>query len=94
MVDPLHQQACQRTTEAACVWGCVLQLEQQIQHLSEQRQHVAVQLEQLEGCEGGKDDVGVADLKQQLQVSMQGPRTCKRAACKSPSSSGLLPMRA
>lgn len=58
------------TTNAVCVCGLVLQLEQQIQQLSEQRQHVTVQLEQLEGCEGGKDDVGVADLKQQLQVSM------------------------
>jgi hypothetical protein len=46
----------------------VLQLEQQIRQLEEQRQHVSVQLEQLQGCEGGKDDVGVADLKQQLQV--------------------------
>lgn len=44
-----------------------LQLEQQMQQLDEQRQHVAAQLEQLDGCEGG-DMLGVSDLKQQLQV--------------------------
>lgn len=50
--------------------GCALvQLEQQIQQLDEQRQHVGVQLEQLEGLEGGRDQLGVADLQQQLQVS-------------------------
>lgn len=45
-----------------------VQLEQQIQQLDEQRQHVALQLEQLEGLEGGRDQLGVADLQQQLQV--------------------------
>lgn len=50
--------------------GCAfVQLEQQIQQLDEQRQHVAVQLEQLEGLEGGRDQLGVADLQQQLRVS-------------------------
>ena len=57
----------------------MLQLEQQIQQLEEQRQHVSVQLEQLQGCDGGKDDVGVADLKQQLQVLSACRDTCLRA---------------
>lgn len=51
-----------------CSVPSAVQLEQQIQQLDEQRQHVAVQLEQLEGLEGGKDQIGVSDLKQQLQV--------------------------
>jgi hypothetical protein len=46
-----------------------VQLEQQLQQLDEQRQHVTQQLEQLEGLEGGRDQFGVADLQQQLQVS-------------------------
>jgi hypothetical protein len=45
-----------------------VQLEQQLQQLDEQRAHVALQLEQLEGCDGEKDQLGISDLKQQLQV--------------------------
>lgn len=54
-----------------------MQLEQQIKQLEEQRQHVAVQLEQLEGLEGGKDQIGVSDLKQQLQVSSSSAVNCR-----------------
>jgi hypothetical protein len=48
-----------------------MQLEEQLQQLQEQKQHVAQQLEQLQGLEGGgssKDAIGVSDLEQQLQV--------------------------
>lgn len=40
-----------------------------MQQLVEQRQHVAAQLEQLEGCEGGQEQLGVSDLRKQLEVS-------------------------
>lgn len=46
-----------------------LQLERHMQQLVEQRQHVAAQLEQLEGCEGGQEQLGVSDLRKQLEVS-------------------------
>jgi len=45
-----------------------MQLEQQLQQLDEQRQHVAAQLEQLAGLESGQDQLGVSDLQQQLKV--------------------------
>jgi hypothetical protein len=61
-----------------------LQLEQQIQQLAEQRQHVAVQLEQLEGLEGGKDQIGVSDLKQQLQVCFELAVVCPALGCALP----------
>jgi hypothetical protein len=61
-----------------------MQLEQQIQQLAEQRQHVAVQLEQLEGLEGGKDQIGVSDLKQQLQVRSYPAILCPARGCAIP----------
>jgi hypothetical protein len=47
-----------------------LQLEQQMQQAQEQKQHVAVQLEQLEGCESSRDNLGISDLRAQLQVRL------------------------
>ncbi|WIA13179.1 hypothetical protein OEZ85_006771 [Tetradesmus obliquus] len=48
-----------------------LQLEEQIRQAQEQKQHVAVQLEQLEGCESSRDNLGISDLRAQLQAYEQ-----------------------
>lgn len=52
-----------------CALYC-LQLEEQIRQAQEQKQHVAVQLEQLEGCESSRDNLGISDLRAQLQVRL------------------------
>jgi hypothetical protein len=45
-----------------------MQLEEELKQAHEQKQHVAVQLEQLEGCESSRDNLGISDLRAQLQV--------------------------
>lgn len=51
-----------------CSLPHALQLEEHILQAQQQMQHVAAQLEQLEGCEGGSDALGVSDLRTQLKV--------------------------
>lgn len=74
----------------------VLQLEDQIKQLQEQKQHIAVQLQQLEGCDCSRDVLGISDLSAQLQVchpqlvGMLVPRNVQLKTCKLQCSSACL----
>jgi hypothetical protein len=69
-----------------------MQLEEEIRQAQEQKQHVAVQLEQLEGCESSRDNLGISDLRAQLQVGRLGNNmpSCKCDSGSSPCHDSLV----
>jgi prefoldin subunit 5 len=49
-----------------------LQLDGKIQQYQQQMKHLSRQIEELQGCEGDKEALDVADLRQQHEVMPSG----------------------